>query len=147
MRKSVILLVALTCLAVIFIALFLWPKQQSQPNPTAEKRADKPYYPQLRFAISLLNLLQKETPHKNVFYSPHSVYQALLITYFGAAGETEKQLKTVLGLDSSVRKADVERAYNTEKNERAKRFEDQPVEYNSANKLYFEKDIIIRQAK
>lgn len=145
MQKPVILLVALTLvLAVISIAFILWPNQQSQPNPTAEKRADKPYYPKLRFAISLLNLLQKENPHKNVFYSPHNVYQALLFTYFGAAGETEKQLKTVLGLNSSVSKDDIEHAYNTEKNERVKRFEDQLVEFNSVNKLYFDKDIIIR---
>lgn len=69
MRKSVILLVALALvLAVISIALILWPKQQSQPpNPTAEKRADKPYYPQLKFAISLLNLLQKEIHTKMCF--------------------------------------------------------------------------------
>lgn len=144
MGKPVILLVAVTLVLAVILAFILWPNQQSQPNPTAVKRVEKPYYPKLRFAISLLNLLQKENPHKNVFYSPHNVYQALLFTYFGAAGETEKQLKTLLGLNSSISKDDIEHAYNTEKNERVKQFEDQLVEFNSVNKLYFDKDIIIR---
>lgn len=44
--------------------------------PLAEERAAKSYYPKLEFAISLLNLLQKDKANENNFYSPKSVYRS-----------------------------------------------------------------------
>lgn len=122
-------------------------QHQQRPNVaavTAEKRTDKPYYSQLKFAISLLDSLQKNEPNKNIFYSPHSVYHALLLAYSGAAGETEKELKHILGLDWAETKADVEYLYKLERNVRANRFQNPSIEFNSVDKLYVSKDIKIK---
>jgi serpin B len=35
-------------------------------------------------------------PTGNIFFSPYSVYNALLLAYFGAANHTEKDLRAAL---------------------------------------------------
>lgn len=159
--------IVVSVVAVILIALIIWlivpyyktpnitkqvnatatpqQQQQHQLNATVKKRVEKPYYPRLKFATSLLKQLQQNNPNENIFYSPHSIYQALLLTYFGAAGESEKQLKNLLGLNLTESKSDIQHAYIMEKNLRSNRFQDQLIELNSVDKLYFSTDIRIRQ--
>ncbi|OQV17968.1 putative Serpin B4 [Hypsibius exemplaris] len=51
------------------------------------------------FATTFYNqLLATQPPNANVFFSPFSIYAALLMTYLGAQGETRKELGGVLGL-------------------------------------------------
>lgn len=51
------------------------------------------------------------------------------MAYFGAGGETEKELRQILLLDGAESsKADVEYAYKL-KNERSNRFQDQSIEF------------------
>lgn len=57
------------------------------------------YYHRLKFEISLLDLLQKADIHKDIVYSPHGLYQAILLTYFGSAGETKHEIDKMSGLD------------------------------------------------
>lgn len=75
------MLIMTPLLAVASLSLIVWSipydnkthqdiQHQQRPNVaavTAEKRTDKPYYSQLKFAISLLHSLQKNEPNKNIF--------------------------------------------------------------------------------
>lgn len=100
-----------------------------------EERAAKPNYSHLKFAITLLNLLQKDKPNESIFYLPHSVYTTLLMAYFGAGGETEKELRQILLLDEAEsNKADVEYALKL-RNERSNQLQNQSIELVSVEKL------------
>lgn len=101
-----------------------------------DNRSDQLYYSKLKLAISILNALNEEKPNENIYYSPSSVFRVLLLSYFGAAGETEKELKHVLGLDWAKNKQDVENWYKLETDLREKRYQNQSFEYFSAEKFY-----------
>lgn len=108
----------ISVVAVLSTLLSLWHLQVFN-NHVHQIR--KPHYSKFEFAISALNLLQKDKPNDNVFYSPHSVYQALSLTYSIAAGETKKDLAKVLGLVDWVEsKAEVEHRYKFENDLRIK---------------------------
>ena len=52
--------------------------------------------------------------HKNIFVSPSSIYETLLLAYFGSGGETEAELSEVLGFNSensTTSKDDVKKSY------------------------------------
>lgn len=113
-------------------------------NDTTRLSADKLYYGQRKFSVALLDSLQKATPNESLIFSPHSTYRALLLAYFGANGDTEKSLAEVLQLDWAKSKADVEHAYVLERKARANRAQHQSVEFNSVDKLYFDKNVELR---
>lgn len=147
---KVVVLVVAAILILLFSYTWLIPYYKTSNTKTyrqksEEKLADKPYS-HLKFSVSLLKQLEQDDPNGNIFFSPHSIYQALLLAYFGAAGETERQLKDVLGLYWAEHKTDVQHAYDKKKTELANRLQNQTVEFNSVNKLYFSTDIKIRQA-
>lgn len=124
-------------LILVILAIFsLW-----HSDVLFGKRATKPYYPKLEFAISALNSLQKNNPNENIFYSPHSVYQALLVTYFGAAGNTERDLERVLGIKN---KTDVQSGYKLEVALRAKQSQNESFEFASVDKLYVSNRITLK---
>lgn len=109
----------------------------------AIERADKPHYPQLRLSISILDQLQRDEPQKNIVYSPHSVYWTLFLAYFGAAGETEQELRNLLGLNWAKSKADIERVYKL-KIERSNRFQNESITFSTIEKLFVSKTMKIR---
>lgn len=113
-------------------------------NDSAPLTADKLYYGQRKFSVSLLNALQKARPNESLFFSPHSTYRALLLAYFGANGDTEKSLKNTLQLDWAKSKADVRQTYEMERQARVNRAEHQTVEFNSVDKLYFSKQVELK---
>lgn len=86
-RKAVITVILAVVLAVLVVFLFAYDR-----IIPAENRDDKPYYPRLKFSISLLDQLQKDNPNENIFYSPHSVYSTLLLAYLGAK-RTQKTIR------------------------------------------------------
>lgn len=45
------------------------------------------------FTANFLEAMHKANPHENLFFSPFSLYHALLLAYFGSANQTEKGLK------------------------------------------------------
>lgn len=138
-KKSLLICIIISVLAVASILSVSWKSSLAKERPT------KPYYPKLEFAISLLNLLQKNKPNENIFYSPHSVYQALLLTYFGAGGKTEKELENVLGLMKWAKnKTDIENAYKLEKGDQSKPFQNESLEFISIDKLYFSDRVNIK---
>lgn len=133
----------ISVLTVGSIVSILWLQQRSVI--LSENRSIDMSYPKLRFTISLLNSLQKNDPHGNIFYSPQSVYQALLSTYLGAAGETKKELESLLGLLYWANdETDVENAYKAEKDVRANSIENKFCELFSVDKLYFSDRVSIR---
>lgn len=113
-------------------------------NDSATLTADKLYYGQRKFSVSLLDALQKARPNESLFFSPHSTYRALLLAYFGAKGGTEKSLKKTLQLDWAESKADVSQAYEMERQARTNRAQHQTVEFNSVDKLYFSKQVELK---
>lgn len=65
---------------------------------------------QMQFSLDLFKAVMENQPGKgNVFFSPMSVYSALLLAYFGSSNRTEAQLADVLGFRDvdKVTKADV----------------------------------------
>lgn len=48
------------------------------------------------FSVALLKEMAKARPAENVFFSPYSTHQALLLAFFGAANRTEASLRTAL---------------------------------------------------
>lgn len=53
---------------------------------------------QQAFSIKLLQTAVAASPKQNLIFSPHSIYTALLITYFLSGNETEETLKKFLNL-------------------------------------------------
>jgi len=53
------------------------------------------------FTFRLLKRLTSETPSKNVFISPYGITNALSVLMNGAAGKTQAQIETTLGLGST----------------------------------------------
>lgn len=53
---------------------------------------------QQAFSIKLLQTAVAASPKQNLIFSPHSIYTALLITYFLSGNTTEETLKTFLNL-------------------------------------------------
>lgn len=137
MKVSVISVIVLATVSKVLLPhLFAYYETgHQQLNVTADKPTAKPYYPELKFAISLLVLLQKNESNGNIFYSPHSVYKTLLMAYFGAGGETEIELKQLL-LSTETSKADAKYAFKLKKEQQFNRFQNQSIEFTSVEKLY-----------
>lgn len=54
------------------------------------------------FGLDLFKELYDHTTQKNFFYSPYSVWNALVLAYFGSRGNTETQLARVLNVPDKV---------------------------------------------
>lgn len=145
--KNIVNIRIISVVAVLSTLLSLWHSEvlYEHVQQTQTEQITKPHYPKLEFAISVLNLLQKKESNVNIFYSPHSVYQALLFTYFGAAGKTKKDLEKVLGfMDWVESKAEVEYRYKFENDLRIEQSQKESAEFISVNKLFVSNRISIR---
>lgn len=60
------------------------------------------YRGQLEFTLNLFNAINKVVPDDNVFFSPFSIYQSLLLTYFSSGGKTEQSLKESLRIEEKL---------------------------------------------
>lgn len=57
----------------------------------------------LDFSLEFMkNVFKKSKPGSNLFFSPHSVYQALLLALFVSNGHTENSIKMALQLPAQV---------------------------------------------
>lgn len=139
-------LIVVSIASIVFVLLYneLQNQQFINVETKVDNRSDQLYYSKLKLAISILNGLNEEKPNENIFYSPFSVFRVLLQGYFGAAGETENELKHVLGLDWAKNKKDVEHWYKLEKDLLGNRYQNQSFEYFSAQKFYITDHIEIR---
>ncbi|KAH8342179.1 hypothetical protein KR074_008942, partial [Drosophila pseudoananassae] len=68
-----------------------------------------------KFAVSLLKEVYNSKPNENVFVSPYSVYNALLLAYYGSAGTTQNELVSTLSLDWADSKEMVRSVYLLQK--------------------------------
>lgn len=56
------------------------------------------FYGQQQFALSMLQSVNSLTPQANIFFSPFSVYNAMLLAYFVASNHTEQAIKKAIFL-------------------------------------------------
>ncbi|XP_052868666.1 serine protease inhibitor 88Ea-like [Anopheles cruzii] len=96
------------------------------------------------FTLQLLDAINTATPNENVFFSPYSLYNVMLLMYFGARDTTEKLLRTGLSLQWTDSKATVHEAYDTARRSLVGRFsEGSAVGFSSVDKLFFGRQIPI----
>lgn len=96
-----------------------------------------------RFSLDLLRTLNlnlrgnKEL--RGLFFSPHSIWSALLVTYMGARGATEQEMRNVLGIGDADKLTTWE-AFRNIRNFNAYNTKPSPKDasYNSANRIYFQ---------
>lgn len=132
-----------TIALVALIPSFVWSQCFTQNN-SVKITADRLYDGQRKFSVVLLDALQKARPNESLFFSPHSTYRALLLTYLGANGKTEQSLKKLLHLEQSKSKADIWYAYEFEKRARQNRVRRQSIEFTSVDKLYVSEQIEVK---
>lgn len=60
------------------------------------------YRGQLTFTLNLFDSINKAEPTDNIFFSPFSVYHALLLAYFAAGEQTEKSLRRSLQIGENT---------------------------------------------
>lgn len=100
---------------------------------------------QRAFSVSLLRHLAA-TSEGNLFVSPHSIYQALLLAYFTAAGHTEEAVKRVLQLPEGLAKVPVMHAYKFEEKMLQIRAQNSTsYELRTANRLFIDKSQPVRE--
>lgn len=86
---------------LIVVAISAVPKVNSQiclakdiEENTGFKYKSRNLYKGLTiFTAHFLDAMHKSNPNENLFFSPFSLYQAMLLAYFGSANQTEKGLK------------------------------------------------------
>uniref|UniRef100_A0A1A9ZL45 Serpin domain-containing protein n=1 Tax=Glossina pallidipes TaxID=7398 RepID=A0A1A9ZL45_GLOPL len=132
-------IILLATIAVCFNQEICFTEPNVEQMPTAV-RADL-YRGQQEFTFAMLDAIQKATPNENIFFSPYSTYHALLLAYFGAVGKTEEELVKVLRLSWAKNKKHVNLGYRLEKTLRFTRSKKMPIEFASADKIYFDKNI------
>lgn len=92
------------CVLVTLVGLSTVPNVNSQmcladdiQKNTEFKYKSKNLYKGLTiFTANFLDAMHKANPNDNLFFSPFSLYHALLLAYFGSANQTEKGLKVDL---------------------------------------------------
>ncbi|CAH1727566.1 unnamed protein product [Chironomus riparius] len=110
-------------------------------NTEYKYRAKNLYKGLTIFTANFLEAMHKGNPNENLFFSPFSLYHALLLAYFGSANQTEKGLKEVLQLHWANSKADVFKGYQFEKKYRDNYEANSSVEFSSIDRFYFDENI------
>lgn len=90
------------------------------------------------FALDSLKKTALIESKDNLFFSPHSIHQALTLAYFGARGTTEGALKQALRIPQQLSKVDVQRYYAFEKSLNQLRSQNGSAdyEYRVANRFW-----------
>jgi serine protease inhibitor len=68
----------------------------------------------LEFTLSMFHLLFGVSGKRNLFFSPHSIHQALLMSFFGSKGATQEELRRALKLGLNDTKQDIAKDYMLE---------------------------------
>ena len=63
-----------------------------------------------QFTIKCMHIIMQIIPKNDIAFSPHSIYEGLLMVYFMSSGAIEERLKLILCL-SNVRKYDLIQYY------------------------------------
>lgn len=101
----------------------------------------KLYEGQQHFAIELLKTIYQHTKGYNLVFSPYSIYNLLLLMYFGSNGKTEEALYNILHLNWANDKGEVARAYLLDHNIRKIDSVNRSMEFISIDKIYFARQL------
>jgi serpin B len=104
-------------LLLVGMLVFSCTKDFSVLPPPAQEHDWRPLEKEVlsassRFGINLFKEIAKSEPDKNIFISPFSVSAALGMTLNGAAGQTETDMRNVLGF-AGMEQAEINRAYKS----------------------------------
>ncbi|OWR46462.1 seminal fluid protein CSSFP042 [Danaus plexippus plexippus] len=119
-------------------------KDDASKKLNAEARATL-YKNQLEFTLNLFNVINEAVPNDNVFFSPFSVYHALLLGYFAAGGQTEKALKESLRIADTQDKVNLLMAYKVDKHLRAVNNNSDSYEFTNVNKMFVDTALQVRE--
>ncbi|XP_046746948.1 serine protease inhibitor 88Ea-like [Diprion similis] len=141
------------CLALCsaFLGMTSGQCMTENDNPTTMERDfnEKLSQARLDFAFDTLRILSEFEDVDNIFYSPHSLHEALTLAYFSARGETEAGLKRALHVPETYSKTHVQRFYVLENSLRRFIAEQgnasTSYEFNTANKLWVTKERRLRE--
>ncbi|KAL7306079.1 hypothetical protein TKK_0001535 [Trichogramma kaykai] len=99
------------------------------------------------FALESLKKISEIETQDNIFFSPHSLYEALGLAYSGAHGKTETSLRKALNIPEDFSKLDVQRFYAYEKSLELAREANSSdnYEYRVANRLWLSSAKRLRQ--
>ncbi|XP_050421989.1 serine protease inhibitor 88Ea-like [Adelges cooleyi] len=102
---------------------------------------------QQAFSIKLLQTAVAASPKQNLIFSPHSIYTALLITYFISANRTESELKRFLNLPPEQDKLSVLQAYRMERLFQSMRSANtsSDYEFSSTDRLFVSKRLPLQK--
>ncbi|XP_058797922.1 serine protease inhibitor 88Ea-like [Phymastichus coffea] len=118
-------------------------------NPTTMRQdaAQKLSDARFDFALQALKKIAEIETQDNIFFSPHSLHEALALAYFGAAGSTEAALKKALHVPADFSKIDVQRFYAFEKSVEAERKMNSSSNYDFqvANRLWLSSSKKLRE--
>lgn len=121
----------------------LYSIQQVPQNEIEERRPDpfnRIYTGQSKFAVALLKSLSKSSVDKSHIISPHSIYRALLLAYFGAEAKTKESLESSLFLDWAMgSRFTVAKEFDIEWRVRAERHYGHEVEFSTVEEIYVTK--------
>ncbi|KAL1140375.1 hypothetical protein AAG570_000307 [Ranatra chinensis] len=139
------LLALLLCLPALSLQQCLTADDSRAEQDTTARLAL--YRGQQMFSLNLLQAVNSERPTENVFFSPISVYNAVLLAYFVSANHTQEQIKKALYLPDSQDKLTTMQAYRLEKYyQKMRNFNGSPsFELSNANRLFVSSDLKVRQ--
>jgi len=133
--------------AVYLCLTVLLPVALSAVCPALEGQVQNDLFKgQSLFSFKFLREMLKVNPDKSVFFSPYSVYRALLLAYTGSSGSTETTLYEALNLQWSQNKNQVIKAFKDEKEKRKAFFSaEEYLEFESADKFFFSNELEINE--
>uniref|UniRef100_A0A336MIP5 CSON001726 protein n=1 Tax=Culicoides sonorensis TaxID=179676 RepID=A0A336MIP5_CULSO len=143
--KLWLLSAALICVLPVIIASDDCPMVKDEDITHNPESKTKLFKGQQMFTIDFLDKALKAFPDENLFFSPYSLYRALLLAYFGARNETETALVESLKLHWAQDKSEVLTAYKQDKVLRSQNSKlEKALEFESVDKFFFDESVEIK---
>lgn len=96
LKVTLVVLVAATCTTLCAAqANTCFPGEQNTRSTSITRSVES-------FGLSLFTFLASSSPQQSIFVSPYSLWSALALAYFGAEGNTKKELEQALGVNSKT---------------------------------------------
>ncbi|XP_072936065.1 serine protease inhibitor 88Ea-like [Epargyreus clarus] len=137
-------LAVVSCLFLATVNSQCFYKDDSSKKLNPEARTTL-YRGQLEFTLNLFNSINEAVSDDNIFFSPFSVYHALLLAYFASGEQTERALKESLKISDKLDKINLMTAYKVDKRSRLFNNNSDSYEFNNANKIFVEQTLAVRQ--
>jgi len=115
------------------------------PDHSYAKEFTRIYKGERDFSIRLMQQIRNIYPNSNLFFSPFSTYNALLLAYFGSSSQTEMELYNVLNLKWAAKKEQVRSAYILNKRQHQSRVRQSPLELSSVNRIFVDNSVTVSE--